>query len=64
MPEGGGSDTWATEAGIGMRVTLDRITPGSERDLGAGQGRKRGVIWTRDGSHRLAQGTPFGYTES
>ena len=56
----GGSDVRVTEAGIGRKGPLDGRTPGTDRDLGTGRGRQREVNRTRDGSHRLAQGTPCG----
>ena len=39
-----------TEAGRERKGPSDRITPGSDRDLGAGQGWKMGSNRTRDGS--------------
>ena len=49
-----------TEAGRGRKGTSDGRTPGDDRDLGAGRGWRRGDNQTREGSHRLAQGTPCG----
>ena len=41
-PAGRGAGVRATEAGRGRKGTLDGRTLGADRDLGAGQGRKRG----------------------
>ena len=45
------------ESGRGREGTLEGRTPGSDRDLGAGKGRQRGVNHTMEGSHRLVKGT-------
>ena len=50
----------STEAGRGSNVPSDGITPGADRDLGAGQGRKSGDNRKRYSIHRLARVTPCG----
>ena len=47
------------EAGRGRRGPKDGRTPGADRDLVSGQGRKRGGNRAREGRHRLARGTPW-----
>ena len=59
----GEEQTKATEAGRGKKGPLDARNPGAGMDLGSCQGRKKGEKQTRDGSHRLAQGTTCGLPE-
>ena len=46
-PEGGVEEVRATEEGIGRKIPSDRSTPGSDRDLGAVQGRQQFANRTR-----------------
>ena len=55
--QGRGEGVWIVEAVRERTGTLDGRTLGADRDLGAGQGRKRGGNHTSEGRHRLAQGT-------
>ena len=59
-PTGGGADVRKMEEGRGRKSTLDRRTPGADRDLDTGRGKQGGENRTRDASHRLARGTPCG----
>ena len=56
---GGGAGVRMMEAGKGRKGTLDSRTPGADRDLGAGKEWKMGGNHTKEGSHRLAKGTPW-----
>ena len=42
-----------TDEGRWRKEPSNRITPGADRDLGAGQGLQRGGKQNRDGSHKL-----------
>ena len=54
---GGGAGVRVVEAGKGRKGPLERITPGANRELGAGRVWQRGGNWKREGRHRLARGT-------
>ena len=47
----------------GSKGTSEGRKPGADRYLGTGQRRKRGGKQTREGSHRIAQVTPWGRPE-
>ena len=55
---GGGSSVRMMETSRYRNGPSKRKTPEAVRDLGAGLGRQRGDNRTREGSHRLARGTP------
>ena len=41
------------ESGIGRKEPLDGRTPGTDREMGAGQGRQKGGNQTREYSHSI-----------